>query len=315
LQKIEEVMAMNQKTYKDEVEEKLAKSLTAQTPELIPYLPYLLMDIWDLGSSPEDMRTLIEEHLPSPHKLNLIDMGCAKGAAPVYLAKAFGCHVKGIDIIPEFIEAAVKHAEANGVGDLCDFVVGDINEAVLIERNYDIAILDAIMDVLGTPAETIRMIRHVIKESGYLLINDAYKMRLEDQQVNDSSDGQATGKIPSSKYSSPKMSLDEIPEFPPEVLEAPYLTYDEWLALFRAEGLEVVATIVTEGQALFSFNDAQKELIRVRAEELKALHPEKQTLFDEFIRAQGIKQAAPDMPLQGITWLVRKIQFMPSRYR
>lgn len=303
---------MNQKTYKDEVEEKLAKSLTAQTPELIPYLPYLLMDIWDLGSSPEDMRTLIEEHLPSPHKLHLIDMGCAKGAAPVYLARAFGCHVKGIDIIPEFIEAAVKHAEANGVGDLCEFVVGDINEAVLIERNYDIAILDAIMDVLGTPAETIRMIRHVIKESGYLLINDAYKFHPEDQkQIDSGAEAKSTG----SKYSSPKMSLDEIPEFPPEVLEAPYLTYSEWLALFRAEGLEVVATIVTEGQALFSFNDAQKELIRVRAEELKALHPEKQALFDEFIRAQGIKQTAPDMPLQGITWLVRKIQFMPSRYR
>jgi len=303
---------LNQKTYKDEVEEKLAKSLTAQTPELIPYLPYLLMDIWDLGSSPEDMRTLIEEHLPSPHKLHLIDMGCAKGAAPVYLARAFGCHVKGIDIIPEFIEAAVKHAEANGVGDLCEFVVGDINEAVLIERNYDIAILDAIMDVLGTPAETIRMIRHVIKESGYLLINDAYKFHPEDQNQKDSgTEAKTTG----SKYSSPKMSLDEIPEFPPEVLEAPYLPYAEWLALFRAEGLEVVATIVTEGQALFSFNDAQKELIRVRAEELKALHPEKQALFDEFIRAQGIKQAAPDMPLQGITWLVRKIQFMPSRYR
>ena len=303
---------MNQKTYKDEVEEKLAKSLTAQTPELIPYLPYLLMDIWDLGSSPEDMRTLIEEHLPSPHKLHLIDMGCAKGAAPVYLARAFGCHVKGIDIIPEFIEAAVKHAEANGVGDLCEFVVGDINEAVLIERNYDIAILDAIMDVLGTPAETIRMIRHVIKESGYLLINDAYKFRPEDQHSKDSGE---EAKTTGSKYSSPKMSLEEIPEFPPEVLEAPYLTYDEWLALFRAEGLEVVATIVNEGQALFSFNDAQKSLIRVRAEELKKLHPEKQELFDEFIRAQGIKQAAPDMPLQGITWLVRKIQFMPSRYR
>jgi len=303
---------LNQKTYKDEVEEKLAKSLTAQTPELIPYLPYLLMDIWDLGSSPEDMRTLIEEHLPSPHKLHIIDMGCAKGAAPVHLARAFGCHVKGIDIIPEFIEAAVKHAEANGVGDLCEFVVGDINEAVLIERNYDIAILDAIMDVLGTPAETIRMIRHVIKESGYLLINDAYKMRPEDQESRDSRE---EAKTTGSKYSSPKMALDEIPEFPLEVLEAPYLTYDEWLALFRAEGLEVVATIVTEGQALFSFNDAQKALIQVRAEELKALHPEKQVLFDEFIRAQGVKQAAPDMPLQGITWLVRKIQFMPSRYR
>lgn len=305
---------MYQKTYKDEVAEKLAKSLTAQTPELIPYLPELLVDIWDLGSSPEDMRALIEAYLPSPHKLQMIDMGCAKGAAPVYLARNLGCHVKGIDIIPEFIDAAVKHAEANGVAELCEFAVGDINEAVLTERNYDVAILDAIMDVLGTPAETIRMIRHVIKESGYLLINDAYKIS-EENDVEARALDLKMAENERSRCAAPKKSADEIPEFPPEVLEAPYLTYEEWLALFRAEGLEVVATVVTEGKALFAFNEAQKELIRVRAEELKKQHPEKKELFDAFIKAQEVNLVAPDVPLQGITWLVRKIQFVPSRYR
>ncbi|SCZ81206.1 class I SAM-dependent methyltransferase [Acidaminobacter hydrogenoformans] len=304
---------MYQKTYKDEVAEKLAKSLTAQTPELIPYLPELLVDIWDLGSSPEDMRALIEAYLPSPHKLQMIDMGCAKGAAPVYLARTLGCHVKGIDIIPEFIDAAEKHAQANDVEALCEFAVGDINEAVLTERNYDVAILDAIMDVLGTPAETIRMIRHVIKESGYLLINDAYKINEENNAAG--VETLKMSEVAGSKCGSAKKSIDEIPEFPPEVLEAPYLTYEEWLALFRAEGLEVVATIVTEGKALFAFNEAQKELIRGRAEELMQKHPEKKALFEAFIKAQEGNQVAPDVPLQGITWLVRKIQFVPSRYR
>lgn len=37
------------------VEEKLAKSLTAESTELIPYLPYLLQDLWELGSSPKDI--------------------------------------------------------------------------------------------------------------------------------------------------------------------------------------------------------------------------------------------------------------------
>ena len=304
---------MIQKTYKDEVEAKLAKSLTAQTPELIPYLPYLLMDIWDLGSSPEDMRTLIESHLPSPHKLHMIDMGCAKGAAPVYLAKTLGCHVKGIDIIPDFIEKAVEHAQNNGVSDLCEFTVGDINEAVLVERNYDVAILDAIMDVLGTPAQTIRMIRHVIKESGYLLINDAYKISPEALQDGMPDSLEMAERIKSGP-GRPK-AFEDLPEFAPEVLEAPYLTFEEWLALFRAEGLEVVDTIITEGQALFAFNEAQKALIRVRAEELKQLHPEKADLFDAFLNADEVKPETADTPLQGITWLVRKVQFVPSRYR
>ena len=43
------------------VEEKLAKSLTAGSVELIPYLPYLLQDLWELGSSPKDMLEMITD--------------------------------------------------------------------------------------------------------------------------------------------------------------------------------------------------------------------------------------------------------------
>jgi hypothetical protein len=35
------------------VEEKLAKSLTAESTELIPYLPYLLQDLWELRLIPQ----------------------------------------------------------------------------------------------------------------------------------------------------------------------------------------------------------------------------------------------------------------------
>ena len=31
------------------IEEKLARSLTADSTQLIPYLPYLLQDLWELG--------------------------------------------------------------------------------------------------------------------------------------------------------------------------------------------------------------------------------------------------------------------------
>jgi len=44
-----------------EVEEKLAKSLTGETTELIPYLPYLLQDLWELGSDPKEIIGLIRK--------------------------------------------------------------------------------------------------------------------------------------------------------------------------------------------------------------------------------------------------------------
>lgn len=45
-------------------QEKLAKSLTADSIDLIPYLPYLLQDIWELGSSPKTIIDMIEKHIP-----------------------------------------------------------------------------------------------------------------------------------------------------------------------------------------------------------------------------------------------------------
>jgi hypothetical protein len=38
-----------------EIERKLALSLTAETTGLLSFLPYLLQDFWELGSSPRDM--------------------------------------------------------------------------------------------------------------------------------------------------------------------------------------------------------------------------------------------------------------------
>ena len=83
---------------------------------------------------------------------------CGKGAVSVSLAKMFKCKVTGIDIIPEFIDFFKKKAKEYGVGNLCEFKVGDINESIEIEKNYDIVIFRAVGDVLGSAEETAGMI-------------------------------------------------------------------------------------------------------------------------------------------------------------
>ena len=138
------------------VEEKLAKSLTAESTELIPYLPYLLQDLWELGSSPIDIIDMIQKYIQVSEKTKVLDLACGKGAVSVQVAEAFGCRVKGIDIIPKFIDYANIKAQEYSVDNLCEFKVGDINEAVKVEKDYDIVILGAVGDVLGNPDETIR---------------------------------------------------------------------------------------------------------------------------------------------------------------
>lgn len=86
------------------VEEKLVQSLSSETTELIPYLPYLLQDLFELGSSPKDMLEIIQKNIPLNKPLCILDLACGKGAVSIHLAKSIPCTIKGIDIMKDFIE-------------------------------------------------------------------------------------------------------------------------------------------------------------------------------------------------------------------
>ena len=123
---------------KKEIEEKLACSLSgAKTTEIIPFLPYLLQDFWELGSDPEIMTELIDKYIRLSENTRILDLGCGKGAVSVKTAQKLGVKVKGIDLIPEFVEFAEQKAKEYKVDDLCEFETGDINEAVKTESGYD----------------------------------------------------------------------------------------------------------------------------------------------------------------------------------
>ncbi|MBT2584102.1 class I SAM-dependent methyltransferase [Planococcus sp. ISL-109] len=156
------------------IQEKSAQSLTAESVELLPHVPYLLQDLWELGSSPGDISELLSAHVPMLNTAQILDLACGKGAVSVHLANRFGCRVKGVDLVPEFIEFAIQKAHDHKVQDLCEFAVADINETVKTENGYDAAILGAAGDVLGTPEETLRKLIGTVKSGGYMILDDAY---------------------------------------------------------------------------------------------------------------------------------------------
>ncbi|NDL68558.1 class I SAM-dependent methyltransferase [Anaerotalea alkaliphila] len=249
------------------LEEKLAKSLTAETTELIPFLPYLLQDLWDMGSSPRDMEALIGKHVPAPEKAKVLDLACGKGAVGIHLAKTFGCTVKGVDLLPEFIEEARKRAVEHGVEALCSFRVEDANQAVEKERNYDIVILGAAGDVLGSPKETVEKLKPAVKPSGHILIDDAY-----------------------------------VPEGSP----MDYPTRADWLEVFREVGVRLVDELAFDGAALTALNETQQACIRTRARELQVLHPEKTALFEGYVQSQEAECEELEGEMTALTWLLQK---------
>lgn len=250
------------------VEEKLAKSLTAETTELIPYLPYLLQDLWELGSSPQDMLEMIRKHIYVSEQTKMLDLACGKGAVSVSLAKELGCMVRGVDIIPEFIDFAKKKAIEYGVEGLCEFMVGDINESVNAERDYDLVILGAVGDVLGTPEETIRKLKKTIKPEGHILIDDAYGKKGVD-------DG--------------------------------YCSREEWLLIFEKLKVRLIVEKIVEEDELIDLNREQQGVIVKRANELKKKYPDKASLFEDYIQSQQAECDLLENDILGVTMLIQEM--------
>ena len=257
--------------YKKEIGEKLAKSLTAETTDLLPFLPYLLQDIWELGSSPADMVALIEKHLPVSGGIRVLDLACGKGAVSVRIAQKLGATVKGIDLIPEFIEYAERKAKELGVSSLCCFEKGDVNDAVLKERDYDCAVWGAAGNVLGDPETTLKKLKRTLRGEGCLLLDDAY-VECDNRRI---------------RYRNYE-----------------YLTHGQWLELFRKNRWKDLAALSNTNNLENESNNAS---IKARAGELIERYPEKQALFESYVQSQLDESHDLANNLVGVTWLLQKI--------
>lgn len=71
---------------------------------------------------------MIQNHYKTYLNLQVLDLGCGKGAVSIKLAKALRCKCHGIDAVPEFIAAAKEKAKEYGVDTLCQFEAGDVRE-------------------------------------------------------------------------------------------------------------------------------------------------------------------------------------------
>jgi len=260
-----------------ETEEKLARTLSAETVNLLPFLPYLLQDFWELGSDPAVMIKLINKHVDISPETRILDLACGKGAVSVKIAKKLRVKVKGMDLLPEFIECARERAQEFNVADLCEFVVGDINEAVKTEIGYDCVILGAVGDTLGNPAETLHKLKSVIKPGGYILIDEGY--------------------LPGgAKQSDVKCNYYEL------------LTEAQWMGIFKEAGLQLVETVGNENNetAASGNSDIGMGFITARANELIEKHPNKKEMFEGYIRSQQNEYDDLDNTLVCVTWILRK---------
>ncbi len=169
----------------EEQEAIVAASLTAGDTRIFPYLPYLLQDLWELGSDPQEIAGMLAHSAHLDDSCRILDLGCGKGAVSVEIAKQIGCWVEGRDLMPAFIEEAREKARQHQVESLCQFAIADILEAVEIERNYDAVVFGAVGDIFDNQYELIEKLKGTVKPQGYLVIDDAYALQGDEYLTRD----------------------------------------------------------------------------------------------------------------------------------
>jgi ubiquinone/menaquinone biosynthesis C-methylase UbiE len=107
--------------------------------------------------------------------MRVLDIGSGLGGSARTLAAEFGCHVTGVDLSEEFVDAALVLSERVGLADRVDFRHGDALNLPFEESQFDAAFMFHvnmnIADKKGLFAEAGR----VLKPGGKLVLWEIFK--------------------------------------------------------------------------------------------------------------------------------------------
>jgi 2-polyprenyl-3-methyl-5-hydroxy-6-metoxy-1,4-benzoquinol methylase len=256
-----------------DIKESVLKSLDGNNVELFPYLPYLLKDIWEIGSSSTHIIHLLESQAAArcQPEMRVLDLGCGKGAIAVPLAKQFGFRILGIDAVPEFVEDAREKAREWGVERLCHFEVGDIREYIEKCSSHDIIILGSIGTVLGNIEKTLGLLNKCLKPDGMIILDDAY-----------------------------------IPEGS-DFFHTSYLSEAQFMKQIRRSGFSIVDEAHYDSALISQSNREIYQHIRKRAQELIAIYPGLKYIFEDYLKTQRAENGVLENYVRCVLLLLEKI--------
>lgn len=251
----------------------VAESLEA-TPELLPYMPELLVDCWALGSWPEAIVELLRPVGLPPEETQVVDIGCGKGAVGITLARELGFRVLGIDAFPPFIEECQRRAEELGVDHLCQFTCDDMRKVLRQESSFDIAVYAAHGPMLEGK-HCIVGLREIVRPGGYVVLDDGYL-------------------------------LEPVEECP--VKYEDYVSRDETIQRLTAYGDHLAGEVSVPDDEWLAKEMRDLENMRRRAEGLSKRHPEIADRLAWYVDDQRRLIEEMDRVLGDAVWLIRRVE-------
>lgn len=254
------------------LEESIAAAMDAQQDtRIVPFLPYIFQDWWELGTPSEIILKIIQNHYKSYSNLNVLDLGCGKGAVSIKLAAALKCKCYGIDAIPEFIAAAKEKAKEYEVDTLCRFKVGDVREKIEGSDTFDVFIFGATGPIFNDYYTALAALSKHLSEDGIIVIEEAY--------------------------------IDDLSTFQ----HPPLVTRKNLIKQFERAGMELIDE--TTGKHS-EFADAAKDMENIvkRCNELKIKYPEKSSLFENYIQNQASEYDILENKVGGSIMVLKRVK-------
>lgn len=243
------------------LEASVSASLDGGHEGLFPYLPYILQDLWEMGTDPALIIRLVREHVAKPAGCRVLDLGCGKGAVSIRLAQELGCRCHGIDALPAFIAEAEHQAAEYQVDHLCTFETGDIRERIKALPRYELIVLGAIGPVLGDYYATLTALSRCLEPGGLIFIDDGYV-------------------------------ADDSPYVHQDALKRADL-----LRQIEAAKMRLVAEVLIAPEQIRSANALIYQKLKVRCRELMVLYPDKRQLFEGYLQEQEAENEALEQEL------------------
>lgn len=255
----------------EEIMKSVSSSLEADE-SIMQYMPYLLQDLWALGSSVEQIIASIAGLNLITDQINVLDLGCGKGAVSIQVASRFGYNVTGVDAMKAFLNDANRVADEYGVTHLCNFIEEDILKYTSVTHNFDIVILASLGGVFGNVKETMRRLRSQVRNTGYIIIDDGF-LRNE-KHVN-------------------RKGYEHCAD------------YKRTIELLTSFGDKIIAEVNTT-EVSKNINEEYLNLISNRSKELITQHPNAKSKIEQYITLQKEECEFLDKNFNGVLWVIQK---------
>ena len=127
-------------------------------------------DEFHIGGRDGTMQVAAALNLKAEH--HLLDVGCGIGGTARFFARSTGASVTGIDLTPEFVEAAIELTDLVGMGKLVDFKVGSATDLPFMDDAFDAVTMLHVGMNIADKDQMMRELARVCRPQGTVLIYD-----------------------------------------------------------------------------------------------------------------------------------------------